>query len=308
MLKKRLLVIGNSYMNFISKIRRAPERSETVFSPLEFNVMSGGFGVVSSVAASIFGMDTVLCTRLGDDEYGEKIRKNLISNKVDTRFIVTDKRKPTGVNSITEEDNHKKRTIVFQGANSSISFDDIETAFTSYPDALLISLDLREDLVLDAVKFSNNADVKVILTCGEDVKEFDYLSLGNIEVFCPTREVAYKLSGIDPIDANSCLHACIKIANILKCKYVVIKLGERGSFVFDGVYSQILPPFNSDNLDMSGVDKIFSSALAAAYLLFDDINKATKFANSVALISASKEGEYTSLPEFEEVEELFDIL
>lgn len=306
MAKRRLLIVGSSYVDHIARVRRAPERGETIASNLEHTIVPGGFGFVSAVCAANLGVDSVLCSKAGNDEYGAKLNSVLDSKSVDCRFFTSDKRKPTGTRSITAEDGYKLRTIVYSGANSTITFDDIESSFTSYPDALLISTDIRHDLVVDAITFANKANVPVVFSCGNEANDFDFQDLGKMEIFCPNREQAFKLSGVDPIDANSALHASVKISNILDCKYVVIRLGDRGSFVFDGVYSQIIPAHELEVIDTNGAGNIFSASLACAYLELNNINDATVFANAAASFSVSKEGVYTAIPTLEDVKRLFD--
>ena len=306
MSKKRLLVLGNSYMDFVAKVRRAPERLERVISNQEHIIMPGGFGIISAVTSSGLDTDTVLCTRLGDDETGRKLMATLEQSNVDRRFVVTDKRKESGVNAITVEDGYKARTITFPGANNSICFDDIESSFTSYPDAFMLSTEMREELVRDAIKFSNSSNVPVILSCGSEGKNFDFDNIGNVKIFLPNREATYRITGIDPVDANTALHACVKLVNSLKCEYVVIKLGQRGTFVFDGVYSQIIPVHNVETVDYTGVETIFDAALASSYLEFEDINKAAIFANAAASHSISKDGAFTSIPTLDDVKNMFD--
>ncbi len=301
MTKKRLLVFGNSYMDFSVKVKRAPERGETVVSTLDHSFLPGGLGTISATTASKYGTDVIYSTRIGEDENGEKLLKSLTSSDVDVRFVKSDKRKKTGINSIVIENGNKTRTVTFPGANTSLSYDDIESAFMCYPDAILLNCDLRSDFILDAVKFASNTNVPVILSCGSELTDLDIEDLGEVEIFSPNRDAVYKITGIDPTDANSALHACVKIINKIKCKYIVIKLGERGCFVFDGVYSEIIPALDVDVTDTTMAGTIFTAALAHKYLETGDISLASKFANTSASLSVSKDGAYSSIPELEEI-------
>ncbi len=304
MAKKRLLIIGKSYIDYVAYVRRAPERTECVVSNLEHFVLPGGFGVICAVTAANMGIDSVLCTRIGEDENARKLRVALTENDVDTRFIVTDKRKNTGVNAITVEDSHKARTVIFEGANNSISFDDIESSFTSYPDAVLLNFDLRDDMIYDTVKFAQSNDIPVILSCGNEITAFDFPSLKTVEIFSVNKLQTYKITGIDPIDADSALRACVKLANIIKAKYIVLKLGERGTFVFESVYSKIIPMHKCDIIDMTGSEAIFDAVLSAMYLELSDINKAAEYANAAASFSSGIEGIYPSVPKIADLNKL----
>ena len=306
MARKRLFVLGNSYVEFVANVKRAPERGEAVVSNAMHEVMPGGFGMVSAVCAANLGVDTLLCTRIGDDENGEKLLATLSVCDIDKRFVSVDKRKPTGILSVISEEGAKRRTVIYPGANSSLSFEDMEYAFTSYPDAVLIDSSLGEERVVDAIKLANKEHIPVIFTCGTEIREFDFTNIGELEIFVPNKETAFRLTGIEPVDVDTALRASIKIANLLKCKYVVIKLGDRGAFVFDGTYSKIIPAHNVDVVDTAGAGTVFSASLAAAYLELENVNDAAEFANAASAFSVSKQGVFTSLPQLEDVKSIFD--
>ena len=304
MTQKRLLVFGNSYMNFNMKARRAPERGETVISNLEHSLVPGGHGVVSAITAAKYGTDVVFCTRIGEDENGEKLINAFKQNNIDTRFVKFDKRKPTGLNAITVEDKTSERIITYPGANSSLSFDDIESAFMCYPDAVLINFDLRDDLILDVSKFARDAKIPLIVSCGKEYKSFHIEDFDEIEVFMPNRETTFLITGIDPVDANSALHACVKLIKKIKCKYIVIKLGERGAFAFDGVFSEIIPAHEVEVIDTNMAGTVFSAAFTHMYLSTSDIIEAAKFANAAACLKLKSEGFYDAIPSLYEIDEL----
>ena len=159
MTKNRLLVFGNSYIDFIMKVKRAPERGESVLSNLEHSLVAGGHGFISALTASKYGTDVVFSTHIGDDENGDKLLKILKENNVDTRFVKVDKRKPTGLNAITIEEKTKARKISYPSANTSMSYDDIEAAFMCYPDAVLLNFDLKEDFLIDTIKCASTANI-----------------------------------------------------------------------------------------------------------------------------------------------------
>lgn len=301
MTKKRLLVFGNSFMDFSMRVKRAPERGETVFSNLEHSFLPGGHGIISAVTAAKYGTDVIFCSRVGEDENGDKLLKMLNYHNIDARFVKTDKRKSTGINAIVIENLNKTRTITYPGANTSLCYDDIESAFMSYPDAVLLNCDLRSDFLIDTVNFASNNNIPIILSCGSELGDFDIEDICEIEIFSPNRETVHKITGIDPVDANTALHACVKLIGKIKCKYIVIKLGDRGCFVFDGVYSEIIPALDVDVIDTTMAGTVFTAALSHKYLETGDINESARFSNIVASLSIAKDGTYSSIPELEDV-------
>ncbi len=302
--KPRILVIGNSCVDFYVKTRRLAEKGEKVVTPYDYEFVPGGRGLFSAVAACQLSSDVLMCTRVGDDTYGDKLRSIYAGKGIDPRFIITDKKHKTGLDTYIVEGTSVPRVISCPGASAALSDEDIEEAFMSYPDAVLFHFELSDAIIFEAVKQANKNKVPVMIDpCRENLREFDFDLLGDIEIFSPNADETYQMTGIVPDDVESCLKACIRIINLIKCHYVVIKLGAKGCFVFDGVYSQIVPAFDTQTNFRGAVSSVFNAALLHGYLRSGDIIEAAQFANAVASLCLTKEGTFYSIPELCEVEE-----
>ncbi len=306
MSKKRLLIIGKSYMEFVCKVKRAPERLERIISNQEHYIAPSGFGVISAVTASRLDIDTILCTRIGEDENGEKLSRVFKTENIDTRFVYTDKRKETGVISTVIEEGNKARAIIYPSANNNLCFDDIESSLITYPDAVMLCPDLPNDLSLDTVKFANGQGTPVVLTVSKDDRDFDFVQVGNIELFLCDRYIAHYLTGIDPVDADSALHASVKLAKIIKARNIIIRLGERGVFSYDGIYSEIYPRLPVDAVDSTGSETVFDAAASCAFVELGDVHKAADFANSALAYSTTVDGSFASIPTLDAINAIFE--
>lgn len=296
--KPRILVIGNSSMDLNVRTKSMPERGEKTITPYPYSFSPNGRGLFSSVAASRFGADVLFCTRLGDDSNGEKLRSLLLKEGIDTRFVVTDKKKATGLDTVITDYTGISRILSCPGANSSLTDTDVEEAYVSYPDSVLIHAEINHNLLYEAIYRANKARLPVMLDPSDaNFSEFDIDALGEIEIFSPNADETYKITGIEPSCVESCLRACVKIINKIKCHFVVIKLGARGCFVFDGVYSQIIPAFECDSVDMSAVGAVFNAGLLYAYLDTRDIIKGAVYANMCASLCIGQQGGYASIPD-----------
>jgi len=295
--KPRILVVGNSLMSLHLRTKAMPERGEKTVTPYPYAFHPCGRGLFSAVAASRFGADVLFCTRIGDDVYGEKLRSLIVKEGIDPRFIVSDKKKSTGLDTRIFDYTGIERVISCPGANAFLSDVDVEEAYVSYPDAVLLHADLNHDLLYESVYRANKAHIAVMLDPADaNFSEFDLDALGEIEIFSPNVEETYKITGITPVDVESCLRACVKIINKIKCHFVVIKLGDRGCFVFDGVYSQIIPAFECDSVSHEAVGSVFNAALIYKFLESRDIINAAVFANMCSSLSLREQGGFASIP------------
>ena len=303
MAKSRILVIGNSKMDLVLKTKVFPEIGECVKTEYPYSFQPSGKGLVSATLISELGSDAILCTRVGDDLFGDKLKTLFMKNGIDVRFVVSDKKRTTGLDTIISNPSDFSRNISYSGANAFLCDDDIEQAFMSYPDAVLIHSDVPKNILYGVVQNANSMKVPVIYDpVGVNPADFEPELLGNLEIFTPNSDEVYLLTGVSPVDVESSIKACIKLINIVKCHYIVIKLGSKGSFVFDGVYSQIIPAFNTECVDRAGVGTVFNAALTHIYAQTGDIIKASAFANMASAISLSKEGEYASIPTLSEID------
>ena len=87
-------------------------------------------------------------------------------------------------------------------------------------------------------------------------------------------------------------------------KYVVLKLGGRGCYVYDGKYCDIISPFDTNVVDTTAAGDIFTAALAAEYLRSGDIIASARFANAAGALAVSKRGSMNSVPALAQVNEL----
>lgn len=302
MAKPRILVVGNSYMSLNLKTKSFPERGEAVVSNLTYSYKPSGISLVSAIAISRLSSDAIFCTKIGDDMHGDKIKSFLLKHGIDSRFIVTDKKRQTGLDTIITDTTGISKSITFLGSNAGLSETDLEEAFISYPDAVLVQGDISCDNIYETVYLANKKGIPVMLDPTHvDFQEFDFDALGNIEVFSPNVDETYTMTGIRPSGVESCLRACIKIINKIKCHYVVIKLGEKGCFVFDGVYSEIAPSFETEICNRGGVGSVFNAGFLHMFISSGDVVKAAVYANICASISLKKEGALESVPDYEEV-------
>ncbi len=301
--KPRILVVGSANMDFVMRVNIIPNAGETVISNGSYEYIPGGKGANAAIAAARIGADVLFCARLGNDLHGNKLKEFYLANSINPRFITLDKKRATGLAGIIVEKNGNNRIIVYPGANEGITEDDLEEALLSYPDALFLQFEIADDIVQAAVNMANRSDVPVFIDAGPAREDYPLNKLGKIEVFSPNETETEKFTGIAPTNANNALHACIKLMNRIEAKYIVLKLGSRGAYVYDGVYSEIIPTYESEVVDTTAAGDAFSAAMTFEYLRSKDIVRAVKFANAVGTLTVTKHGASSSIPYIGEVEE-----
>ena len=299
--KPRILAVGSTNTDFVAVVDFVPNAGETVMSDGSYSFVPGGKGANAAVAAARLGADVVFCARVGNDSNGKTLRSTYEAEKIDTRYLTTDKTLPTGLAAIFVESNGANRIVVFPGANSALCREDVEEALTSYPDALLVQFEIPLDTVYYSVGQANKGNVPVIIDAGPIIPDLDLSKLGKIEIFSPNESEAQALTGIKPYDPESYIKICLDLYSKLDTKYVVLKLGHRGCYVYDGKMGVAIPSYNVTAVDTTAAGDAFTAAMTYEYLRSGDIKSACRYANAVGALTVTKKGALPSLPTEEQV-------
>lgn len=303
MKKPRILVVGSTRMDFVCHTDRVPCAGETVISDGEYYFAPGGKGAYSAITAARLGAEVIFCTRTGNDDYGRQISQIYQKENLDCRFIFTDKEEKTGLAHIYRQPDGQTAKTIYSGAAKNLSADDIEEAFTSYPDALLLQCEANPLAVSYAVSQANKQKIPVFFDPSPIKADFDLSSIGSCEVLCLNEPETEHYTDLLPGSMENCLRASIRLYSMVKTKFVVIKLGTRGCFIYDGIHQELIPSLDVKAADISGAGDAFTSALAVRYMQNgNDISDAARFANCVTAYTVTKNGAFDSFPNIKQLE------
>lgn len=302
MKKQRILVIGSANIDFVQKMRRMPYSGETVIeNDMSYFYNAGGKGANSAVTFARFGADCVFACKLGHDSNAKRLLSTYKNEGIDTRFIIEDEKEPTGLASVLVEENGKNRIIVYPGANKTMCASDIEEWFTCYPDAVYLQFEIPDEAIIEASRRANEAGIPLFIDAGPARFDFPLREIGKAEIFSPNETETRVFTGISPTNEENCLRAAIKLKSAVDAKYIVIKLGERGAFIYDGREYYMIPAEPADAVDATGAGDIFTAVMTYVYLQNGNIVSAVKYAACAAALSVTKEGAMPSIPTRDEV-------
>ncbi len=299
-MKPRVLVISSVSMDFIQRADEFPETEAPTIGN-SYDYVPGGSGATQTITVRALNGDAILCARVGADSNGQRLRALYRDMDVDTRFIFMERRSLTGLSSVQIVPSGEKRVMTFLGANTYLSPVDAEEAFTSLPDVAVMRLDIPERTAIAASEFAARKGIPLVISAAGAAQDYPLSKLYPCEIFCPNERELQMFSGIAPSSTENCLRAAIRLSSIVRAKYYVIKMGERGAFLYDGKYYNIVLATNNSKLDTSGSGDIFTAALATEYARSKNIMRAVKYANVAAGISVSRPGLLDSIPTEDEV-------
>lgn len=301
---KRILVAGSSNIDFLLSTPYIPAPGETLISSGNYAFAPGGKGANSAIACALLGAETVFCSRVGDDAYGDRLIALFNERGIDTRYIKADRVEQTGLAVVMLEKNGTNRIIVYSGANGKINESDVEASFSCYPDAVLTQFEIKPDAVIAAARCAADDGIPFFVDAGPATPDFPLEKLEKVEVLSPNETETEILTGIRPDSLENCLRASIALCNRVDTKYVVLKLGSRGCYVYDGKYCDLVSPYEVQVVDTTAAGDVFTAALTTEYLKTGDILAAAKFANAAGALATTKVGAIASVPTLEEVRKL----
>ena len=299
---KKILVIGSANMDLALNVYRVPNAGETLMDNGGVAYTPGGKGANAAIAFARLGADVSFCAKLGADVHGQQLYNFYKSQGVDTSTIKVDRNLPTGFAVVMKESDGQNRIIYYPGANGHISREQMIEAFDSVkPDAVFINFEISFESALTAARIAETRGVPIFVDAAPADKGFALESLPYMEVFSPNERETLEYTGIMPTGQDSSLRAALTLWRKVKCKYLVIKQGARGSSIYDGRRFEMIPPWRVECVDTTAAGDTFTAALTIAYLNSGDVISAAKYASAAAAITVSREGATTSVPTAEEV-------
>lgn len=300
-MSKRILVVSSANMDMVLNVDFVPNAGQTVIDSGSYSYVPGGKGANSALAFARLGGECVFLTRVGTDANGDSLLSLYEREGIDTSLIVRDECAPTGLATIFVERSGQNRIIVFAGANQKIDKASIDKAFESKIDALYMQFEINYDAILYSAQRASEAGVPIFIDAGAIKRDFPFERLPVLELFSPNESEAYEITGIMPNSEENCLKTALALSRLVRAKHIVIKLGGRGAYIFDGTEGKIVPTYDTKVVDTTAAGDAFTAGLTLEYLRTGDIYGACDFANATGTLTVSRMGASSSIPSSDEV-------
>ena len=280
---------------------KIPNIGETILGN-KYNVGPGGKGCNQAIAIARLGGRVNFISKVGKDSYGELALKTLKQNNIKIENVIQDKDLQTGVAGILVDQNSGKNAInVIVGAPSTLKIIEIEKKINLIKKSkiLLTQLEVPKDVTLYCLRVAKENGCTTILNpapASEINKEF----YKNVDFFTPNETEAEFYTGIKITNEKEAKQAAEKLINF-GIKKVVITLGEKGLFFYDGKQEIYLKAFPVKEIDTTGAGDAFNGGLAFGISKNKKIKECLELANKVAGISTTKLGAGDSMPLLKDV-------
>ncbi len=299
----KILVIGSIFMDLVFHGMPSLGTYGQSISCDSYNYVPGGKGANQAVAASKMGASVSMVGCLGKDENGEILLNNFHSFGIKTRDIIVSEDYNSGLAIMLISNlNGKYVSYHVKGGNAHISPLQVKKALDreNY-DMVLMQLEMPLETVYETCRMTRERNIPVFLDAGPACP----ICLENLEgvTFISPNEIETEsLTGISVNTLDGIQEAAAFLFDKTKPKYVLLKLGERGAYLYDGKEGKLIPGFSVKAMDTTAAGDTFGGAFAKAYCCGKSVEDAVVYAHVASALCVSKEGGQTSIPTSQEVE------
>lgn len=297
-----LVVLGSINADHILNLESFPTPGETVTGS-QYQVAFGGKGANQAVAAGRSGANIAFIACTGDDDTGERVRKQLASDNIDIAPVSVVAGESTGVALIFVNAEGENVIGIHAGANAALTTDRVEAqrAIIAEAKALLMQLESPVESVLAAANIAHENHTTVVLNPAPARVLSDEL-LALVDIITPNETEAEKLTGIRVENDDD----AAKAARALHDKgigTVIITLGSRGVWASVNGEGRRVPGFKVKAIDTIAAGDTFNGALVTALLEGKRMDDAIRFAHAAAAIAVTRKGAQPSVPWRKEIDE-----
>lgn len=301
MSESKILVIGSSNTDMVICTGHLPLPGETVIGGTFF-MNPGGKGANQAVTVARLGGRVSFICKTGSDIFGHQANQLFNEEGIDTSYVFSDTKNPSGVALITVDTDAENCIVVAPGANAHLTPNDLKRSAEAVEaaDIILLQLEIPMQTVEAAAAMAYRLGKKVVLNPAPASK----LSAGLLETLyaiTPNETEAEAISGIRITDERTAEEAARKIASMGVCN-VIITLGAKGALVFDGEHCEVVPAYKIQAVDTTAAGDVFNGALVVALSEGRTLPEAVRFACKASAISVTRSGAQNSVPYRTEVD------
>ena len=297
-----LVVLGSINADHILNLETFPTPGETVTGN-QYQVAFGGKGANQAVAAGRSGANIAFIACTGDDDTGERVRKQLASDNIDIAPVSVVAGESTGVALIFVNAEGENVIGIHAGANAALTTERVEAqrGIIAGAEALLMQLESPVESVLAAAKIAHENHTSVVLNPAPACVLSDEL-LALVDIITPNETEAEKLTGIRVENDDDAARAALALHD-KGIGTVIITLGSRGVWASVNGEGRRVPGFKVKAIDTIAAGDTFNGALVTALLEGKAMDDAIRFAHAAAAIAVTRKGAQPSVPWRKEIDE-----
>jgi ribokinase len=297
-----IVVVGSANTDYTVRGKHLPKLGETTLGE-QFHIDQGGKGANQAVAAARLDAQVALIARIGSDDRGDAMLRQLRDEGVYTQDIARDDEAPTGAAVIQVEEAGEKQIFMAPGANSRLTAEDVcKAAVWHNVQVVIMQLEIPIEAVREAIRLGHESRAKIILDPAPGIKLPDDL-LQWLTLIKPNSREAEKLTGIKTTSRDSARRAAKTLLGH-GVEAAAVQAGDEGDLLVWHGGEVWLPRIEVESVDATGAGDAFAAGMAVALVEGRSWQDAGHFASATAALTTTKIGAQSALPHRLQVDEL----
>ena len=291
----KVLCIGHSSWDITVPVDDYPTEN-TKYRYNEKYAAGGGPASNAAYLLGKWGVDTVIATSIGSDDFGTKIKKEFQEVNVATEYIETSYEKDTSFSFILVNKKNGSRTV-FNVATEHPPLKKLNYEFT--PDIIFID---GHDYGASQNALSKYPHAITVIDAGRVTQELLELCKYTRYIVC-SKGFAETVTNLkfDFSNPQSLVNVYTKLQNKYPNANIVVTLEEHGALYQVDNQIKIMPGLKCNAIDTTGAGDIFHGAFVYGLANNFDMEKIITLANIAGGLSVQKMGSRLSVPNLSEV-------
>ena len=297
---RRITVVGSANMDLTVRTGRLPGPGETVFGT-SLDRGFGGKGANQAVAAARLGADVAFIGRVGNDEFGQAIRDQLVREGIQVSCLLDDPTRPTGTAVILVDEAGENAIVGVPGANLGLTPEDVRAAAPLIASSafVLAPCEIMIETVTEAFRIAHEAGCRCVFNPAP-ARPLPSELLGTLDVIVPNESELRTLTGRRTETLEDVAAAADVLRN-LGPRIVIVTLGGMGVLIVGPEGPMHVPGVAVAAVDTTGAGDCFCGALVTFLAEGLSMVEATRLANVTAARSVTRPGAQASFPRREEL-------
>ena len=304
----KVVILGDLLYDCFTWADRLPRKGETVMGYAN-GFYSGGKGANQAVQAAKLEAEVYLIGKVGNDEQGHFLLRELQQYGVHTEYVFVDKKAATGTCCIHVDKEGDNAIIVAPLANMELTMQEVEHArpIIEQADVFMTQLLLDMDVTLQCLKIAKEAGVFTVLNPAP-ARELPNEFYECASIISPNETEAEYFSNCYRGEYENNIWQ-EKVAAYFREKgtnTLIMTMGSNGVYYNDGSENKNVPCFRVTPIDCTGAGDSFNAAFAVQYIRANEIEQSLIFASAAAALTVQNRGAQPAMPKLEQVEQFLE--
>jgi len=285
-------------MDLVAHVSHLPHPGETI-SSTKFQQNPGGKGANQAVAAAKLGGAVAMIGRVGSDDHGHVLLKNLKQAGVDITGIRQEG--TTGMAFINVSKDGENNIVLVPGANHQVNRQDIDDSINliKESDLIIMQLEIPLNVVEYALQIASEHHKEVILNPAPG-QTLSAKMLQMVHTLIPNETELRQLTGMPTSTMEEIVEAALTLKSFGVAR-IIVTMGDKGSYLLNDELQVHIPATKVIPVDTTAAGDSYIASFVIGLTKGMRDQEAAEFASKVSSIVVTREGAQPSLPTLEEV-------